>query len=55
MEIIWVNIAHMKDKEGNSKESGSMFHVTEDIRSEWYRDRVCRRLYILFILIKTWF
>lgn len=37
MEIIWVNIAHMKDKEGNSKESGSMFHVTEDIRSEWYR------------------
>lgn len=37
MEIIWVNIAHMKDKEGNSKESGSMFHVTEDILSEWYR------------------
>lgn len=27
----------MKDKAGNSKESGSMFHVTEDIRSEWYR------------------
>lgn len=36
MEIIWVNIVYMKDKEGNLKELGLMFYVIEDIWFEWY-------------------
>lgn len=54
MEIIWVNIAHMKDKEGNSKVIGLDVPCHRGY-SVWMISCVCHRLYILFILIKTWF